>query len=346
MWDVLNGIRVGRTGQVFIIDSSGRLVGHREIHGYLHQNILWAVAITVIICVIAIFLGWDQIKRFLKPIQSLHHQVEEIGKGDLDRHVTVDSQDEIGDLGLALNEMTHSLKRLIDREVEQAKELVRHKNLAVLGTTASKVTHEVGNLLNNVGLTLSSLKEEALSEGGKRAIGIIEKDAERVRGFIQNYLQFAKAPDLNLVRISLDKIVREVYTIQKPAADKKEIRLDLDWPSNLPPVMADSRFIYQVFTNLIKNSLEAMVDPGQIRISGEIDAEYLRVNIEDTGSGIPSEVVENIFGPFFTTKGKKGTGLGLSIVKTIVETHRGTIECQSELAQGATFTVRLPLSDY
>ena len=405
VWDVLKGIHVGRTGQVFIIDRTGRFIGHREmdrvvrglsavdseilrrihesdtsvqwideserpksyrlgyripgldwtivlsqsyqeIYGYLYKNIIWAIAITLIISVIAIFLGWDQIRRFLKPIQSLHRQVQEVGKGNLDQKITVDPQDEIGDLGLAFNEMTGSLKRLIHREVEQAKELVRHKNLAVLGTTASKVTHEVGNLLNNVGLTLTALKEEGLSESGKRAVGIIENDSERVRGFIHNYLQFAKAPDLNLEKVSLDKIVREVYSIQKPAADKKAIRLDLDWTHGLPPVMTDSRFIYQVFTNLVKNSLEAMEGPGQIRIDGEIDGEYLRIGIKDTGTGIPADVVEGIFDPFFTTKGKKGTGLGLSIVKTIVETHRGTIECRSEMTQGTTFTIRLPLRDY
>ena len=94
---------------------------------------------------------------------------------------------------------------------------------------------------------------------------------------------------------------------------------------------------------MLKNSLEAMTDSGRIRIEGRIEGEYLQVRIEDTGPGIEPDILERIFDPFFTTKGKKGTGLGLSIVKTILEAHRGAIECRSELKKGTTFILRLPL---
>jgi len=402
VWDVLEGINVGQTGQVFIMDLSGRFIGHREIdlvlranstaepeilkklhesdtpvqwmeesdgarsyclgyhipgldwivvlsqsyseiHAYLYQNIYWAVLITCLICIATILLGWNRVKRFLMPMQDLHDQVQRIGRGDLDQKVSVESHDEIGDLGLAFNEMTDSLKRFINREVETARELTHAKNLAILGITSSKVTHEVGNLLNNVGLTLSILKSENLSQSGENVLEIIEKDTVRVREFIRNFLQFAKKPDLHLEKASLDNIIREILMIQKPDAEKRGIHLELKWPSNPPSINVDPRLIYQVFNNLIKNSLEAMIDPGNIRIEGTINGEHLQVSIEDTGPGIEPDVVEHIFDPFFTTKGKKGTGLGLSIVKTIVETHRGTIECRSELKKGSTFILRLPL---
>ena len=402
VWDVLEGIKVGETGQVFIMEASGRFIGHREIdlvvrahasapagilrelresdtpvqwveksngarsyclgyhipglnwsvvlsqsypeiHAYLYQNIILAVFITCLICAATILLGWNRVKRFLMPIQDLHNQVQRIGRGDLDRKVSIESQDEIGDLGLAFNEMTDSLTQFINREVETAKELTHAKNLAVLGVTSSKVAHEVRNLLNNVGLTLSTLKGESLSQRGENALEIIEGDAERVREFIGNFLQFAKRPELHLERASLDSVIQEILMIQRPDADKKGINLTLDWPDDLPVINLDRRLMYQVFNNLVQNSLEAMNGQGEIQIEGRIKERHLVVSLQDTGPGMEPEVVEQIFDPFFTTKGKKGTGLGLSIVQTIVQAHRGTIACSSELDRGTTFTLGLPL---
>jgi signal transduction histidine kinase len=257
--------------------------------------------------------------------------------------VSVDSQDEIGDLGLAFNEMTNSLKKFISREIETAKELAHAKNLAILGSTSSKVTHEVGNLLNNVGLILSTLQGETLSPMGEKALEILEKESVRVREFIHNFLQFAKKPELHLERGLIDRIIREVLFIHQPDAEKRGVSLELDWPPDLPSVNADARLMYQVIDNLLKNSLEAMTNSGSISVEGSIEGEHLLIRIEDTGPGIEPDILEQIFDPFFTTKGKKGTGLGLSIVKTILEAHRGTIECRSELRKGTSFILRLPL---
>ena len=402
VWDVLEGITFGETGQVYIMDLSGRYIGHRQIdrvvtgppaeqpdiveelresdtpvawskeedgtklyclgahvpgldwvivlsqalpetYAYLYRNIYWAVLITCFICLGAVVLGWHRLRHFLSPIQTLHHQVQRIGRGELDQKVTVDSEDEIGDLGSAFNEMTDSLKEYIQREVETAKELVHAKNLAVLGSTSSKVTHEVGNLLNNVGMVLSTLKRETLSPRGEKSLEILVKESARVREFIHSFLQFAKKPELRLRKTSLEPVIKEVLFINQPDAEKRGVHLDFNWPSDVPPVHVDARLIYQVMNNLLKNSLEAITDSGKIRIAGKVEGEHLLITIEDTGPGIEPDALERIFVPFFTTKGKKGTGLGLSIVKTILETHRGTIECRSDLGKGTTFELRLPL---
>ena len=402
VWDVLEGVKVGHTGQVAIMDVSGQFIGHMEmdrvvrprpeeapevlkklrtsttpvvwveekgetklhcvgyripdldwvivlsqaypeIYAYLYQNIRWGILITCSICLLAIFFGWHRVRRFLTPIHTLRDQVERIGQGDLDQKASVDSHDEIGDLALAFNEMTDSLKTHIRREVETARELAHAKNLAILGTTSSKVTHEVGNLLNNVGLTLAILKGEGLSQKGENALDILEKDSKRVSQFIHDFLQFAKKPDVHLERVPIDKTIREVLFVHQTSAKQKGIQLDLNWPSNLPPVNIDTRLMYQALNNLVKNALEAMGGPGKISIEGRIEGESLVMTIEDTGPGVPPEILEEMFDPFFTTKGKKGTGLGLSIVKTIMEAHRGAIECESDVTRGTTFLLRLPL---
>jgi signal transduction histidine kinase len=313
-----------------------------EIYTYLYRNLYWAIGLTVFICITALVLGWSRVRRFLTPIQTLHQQVLNIGRGNLEQKVSVDSHDEIGELGLAFNEMTDSLKEYIRREVESAKELAHAKNLAILGTTSSKVTHEVGNLLNNIGMILSVLKTEALTSRAEKALGMLEHESDRVRAFIQNFLQFAKKPELNLQKTPLDRLIKETLIIFQPDAEKRGIRLEFDWPPDVPPATIDPGLMYQVVNNLVKNSMEAIADSGSICVQGEIEAEHLRLTVQDTGAGMAPEILEQIFDPFFSTKGQKGTGLGLAVVKTIVEAHRGTIECRSELNQGTAVIVRLP----
>ena len=281
-----------------------------EIYAYLYRNISRAVLITGGICFIVLVLGWWVVNRFMAPIETLHQQVQKIGQGDLEQKVSIDSNDEIGDLGVAFNDMTDSLKEHIRREVETAKELVHAKNLAVLGTTSSKVTHEVGNLLNNVGMSLTLLKDETLSQKGANALEILDKESARVREFIHNFLQFAKMPELRMAIIALGPVIKEVLAAHEPEAVKRQIRFQLDWPPDLPEINADPRLFYQVMNNLIKNSVEAMSDPGIIRIRGTVQEAHLCVAVEDTGSGIAPEILDKMFDPFFYHQGEKRHGPG------------------------------------
>ncbi len=402
IWDVLEGITIGDTGQVYIMDLSGRYIAHREIdrvlrtppaekpdileeirgakvpvewfedkegstsynlgayvpgldwvvvlsqpgteiYAYLYRNILWAVLVTLSICIVAVFLGWSWIRRFLVPIQTLHRQVQVIGQGDLDQKVSIETEDEIGDLGSAFNEMTDSLKEHIAREVESARALVHTKNLAILGTASSKVTHEVGNFLNNTHMALSGLKREALSQRGEKILKIIDNESGRVKEFIQKFLQFAKKPDLHLQKTPLDLIIKEILTIVGPEAEKRGIEIALNWDAKIPLVNIDAGLMSQIMNNLVKNSIEAIPGDGTISIKGILENENLVISVKDTGAGIDAENAEKIFEPFFTTKGVKGTGLGMPIVKTNVEAHGGTIECRSAFGKGTTFIIRLPI---
>ena len=405
VWDVLEGITIGRTGQVFIMDLSGRYVAHREIdrvvapppkekpkifetirksdqpiqwtdykdgkqifhlglyipnldwvivlqqplpeiYGYLYRTIYLAVLLTGVICLLTVLVGWRYVKQFLTPLDSLHQQVQRISRGDLEHKVSVKSEDEIGQLGHAFNHMTNALKDHIQREIETAKDLIHAKNLAVLGTTSSKVTHEVGNLLNNVGMTLRMLEQETFSPKGEKALELLEKESLRVREFIHSFLQFAKKPDLRFTETSIESIVNEVVIALKPEADQRNICFELEWPDDLSRVNIDSGLFYQAFTNLVKNSLEAISESGFIRISGYIETEHLCVQIEDTGSGIDPKILGHIFDPFISTKGIKGTGLGMSIVKTIVEAHGGTIEIHSGTEKGTKVILRIPIRQF
>ncbi len=402
VWDVLEGITVGDTGQIYIVDVSGRIIAHREIdrvirtqrvenfeilqkirstkepvewresiegsiyynlgahipgldwivvlnqpaseiYAYLYQNIYWAALMTAIICIVAVFLGWVWLKRFLNPIQTLHRQVQVIGQGNLDQKVSIKSENEIGDLGIAFNEMTESLKEYIDREVETAKNLAHSKNLALLGTASSKMTHEVGNFLNGIHMVLVGLKKEPLSQNGEKILKIIEKESILLNEYIHTFLQFAKKPILHLQRIPLDLIIKETLSIVGLKAEKKGVTIMLNWDAAIPLVSIDTGLMGQVFNNLVKNSMEAILDTGSITITGNFENKNLVISVADTGEGIPAENTETIFEPFFTTKGSHGTGLGMSIIKSNVEAHGGTIECKSEPKKGTIFIIRLPI---
>jgi signal transduction histidine kinase len=403
VWDVLEGVQIGESGTISILDAAGKLVGHREmdrvinsrpyvppeilaklneppvapiewsekredgtyycvgyylsligwfivlsqreseIYSHLYENFWLALAVTLAACLAAMALSWARIRSFLLPVEMLHGQAQKYGRGELEERVAITSEDEIGELGKAFNDMADSLERYIRREVETAQELAHARNLATLGAASSKVTHEVGNLLNVMGFALNRLKEDTLSPGSVQTIALMEKDAGRVKAFIQDFLQFARKPKLNLERVPLEPMLRELAYGFREQAEGKGLELHLEWPPGLPEVLMEQRLMRQVFNNLLKNSIEATGERGRIVITGSVIEDLLQVTVADTGPGISPDIRDRIFEPFFTTKGKQGTGLGLAICKTIVEAHRGTIDCESEPEKGTVFILNLPI---
>ena len=402
VWNVLDRIRLGKTGRVFILDSTGRFVSHPdmdkivrgesadpaivaellkagdkpvpwrdggdgrrsyclgariagldwllvltqdegETYAYLYGNIIWTALITLFICAMGPLVLWAPVKHLLGPIERMHRQALRIGEGELDLRIEVGSLDEIGGLSSAFNSMADSLKGLIHREVELAKELLHARNLATLGAAASKVTHEVGNLLSNISLIVLSLKAQKLSPGAEESVQLLEKESKRVRTFIKNLLQFAKKPELRLMKASLETTIYDILAVYSLEAELRGVRFEIEWDPDLPMVDMDVELMHQVLTNLVKNSLDAMSGPGVIRMEGLVDGEFIQLVVRDTGLGMSPDVREQIFNPFYTTKGKNGTGLGLPICMNILEAHRGSFECTSEPGKFTAFIIKLPL---
>lgn len=315
----------------------------QEVYAYFYKNFHLAFMIIAFVGLFATLTGWYLVRKFLAPIHELHDQVIRIGNGELDCRIEIKSRDEIENLGAAVNGMAKSIRAYIQREVENVRELAHARNLATLGAASSRVTHEVGNLLNNIEIILFKLKREQMSPVVEESIRTLQVEAGRVSRFIENLLQFAKKPHLRLQKISLEAVIQEVIAIYGPEAEKRNIRLELDWPAELPPVLLDASLMYQVLNNLVKNGLETGSDPSFICISGEIEANYLKITVKDDGPGIEPDVLDQIFDPFFSTKADKGTGVGLAICRTILEAHRGTIECLSKHGEYTAFILRLPL---
>ncbi|HYA42573.1 MAG TPA: sensor histidine kinase [Syntrophobacteraceae bacterium] len=402
VWNVLDRIRVGKTGRVYILDSAGRFVIHPdmdkvvrgesadpgivgelanardgplqwydesdgrrsyclgatiadldwllvltqdegETYAYLYRNILWTVFVTLFICAMGPLVLWVPVKHLLGPIERMHEQALRIGKGHLDLRIEVGSLDEIGGLSSAINTMADSLKGFIHREVEMTKELLHSKNLATLGAAASKVTHEVGNLLNNISLIVLNLRAQRLSPETDESVQLLERESERVATFTKSFLQFAKKPELRLMKASIENTFHDIVALYSQEAELRGVRFEMESDPVLPMVHMDVGLMHQVLTNLVKNSLDAMSGPGVIRMEGSLEGEFLQLVVRDTGPGISPDVLEQIFNPFYTTKGRNGTGLGLSICKTILEAHHGSIKCSSEPGKFTAFILKLPL---
>jgi two-component system NtrC family sensor kinase len=151
--------------------------------------------------------------------------------------------------------------------------------------------------------------------------------------------------DVQHEEIDLNDTIREVIEFLDKEVLYRNIKLDTRLKEDLPRIVSDKGQLQQVFLNIINNAIDAVPDGGVIAVSTEVKGrDMVRVTIMDNGQGIPKDTIKNIFEPFYTTKGKgKGTGLGLSISYGIIKRLGGDISVESEVGEGSTFYVELPI---
>jgi PAS domain S-box-containing protein len=235
----------------------------------------------------------------------------------------------------------------ITERKEMQERLVRSEKLAILGQLASGVGHELRNplgALKNAAYFLNMVIEEPEPEV-KETLEILEKEVETSERIISSLLDFARAKALTRRRVDINDIVQEALS-RATVPEKVEVVSQLD--ETLPAILADPDQLGQVFGNIILNGIQAMPEGGRLVVkTSEVSekpprSEWVAVSFADTGVGIPKENLGKLFEPLFTTKAK-GIGLGLAVTRTLVEGHGGTIEVQSEVGKGSTFTVRLPI---
>ncbi|NQT84294.1 GAF domain-containing protein [bacterium] len=249
---------------------------------------------------------------------------------------------------LAIEDVTER-KRAEETAEERTKELrdaqeqlVRKKKLAVLGQLAGGVGHELRNPLGaikNAAYFLNMVVEEPDPEV-KETLEIIEKEVATSERIIGSLLGFARPQPPTRRKTNINEVVEEALS---RAAVPERVQVVCKFEEALPPILADPDQLGQVFGNTILNAIQAMPEGGELVIRSEAPgSDWVSVFFTDTGEGIPKENLAKLFEPLFTTKAR-GIGLGLPIIKTLVEGHGGAIEVQSEVGQGATFTVRLPV---
>ncbi|MEJ2698859.1 MAG: ATP-binding protein, partial [Desulfuromonadales bacterium] len=229
---------------------------------------------------------------------------------------------------------------------ETQERLIHGEKMAVLGEMAASVTHELRNPLVSIGGFAKRLAKIASTETKEHEYAsIIAREVRRMEEMLSSILAFSKKHLLSLTECRVPDIIEEALYLEADILDREAIGLVRDIDPELPAIKGDEQKLRQVVVNLIANARQAMVGGGTLTVRAYRTTlrgdEAVAVEVEDTGGGIPPEVMRNIFNPFFTTKGK-GTGLGLSISHRIIEHHHGEIEVENR-ERGAAFILRLPV---
>ena len=236
--------------------------------------------------------------------------------------------------------------------VEQLEERERLRDrLAALGEMAAAIAHEVKNPLAGIEVMSGLLKRQLPdSPDAQTILADIIKEAKMANRIVQEVLAFVRPIRLQVEDISVADVIRDAMTMADSHALKGEVEVRVDIPEALRPLQGDPAQLRQIFTNFLTNAFEAMNGAGRVEIAaiavdGEEEAEQggptVVITVSDNGPGIPPEVTDRIFRPFFTTK-PQGSGLGLAIVRKIVDAHDGRIDVGERPGGGAVFRVTLP----
>lgn len=229
------------------------------------------------------------------------------------------------------------------RLVEQSQaRLVQNEKLAATGRLAASLTHEINNPLQAIrsGLQLM-LSSEMTPEEQQAYLEMANEEVERLQKIVARTLDFARRPRWNPVRFDPHTLLKKTLALASKYRQRRHVAIELDLMDDPPTIRGVPDEVEQVFLNLVLNAVEAMPEGGKLRVSSSLEEGRLAISFADTGHGIPPEHLSHIFDPFFSTK--ETTGLGLSISYDIVERHEGQITVESEVGEGSTFTVWLPV---
>jgi len=242
--------------------------------------------------------------------------------------------------------------------VEQLEERERLRDrLAALGEMAAAIAHEVKNPLAGIEVMAGLLKRQlASNEDAQSILGDIIKEAKMANAIVLEVLEFVRPIRLQVERISLSDVVRDAMSMAESHVARGETEIATRLPEDLPPLQGDPHQLRQLFTNLLTNAFEALNGAGIVAITASYlppeeeppaveshAVPMILVEITDNGPGVPADLIDRIFSPFFTTK-PQGSGLGLAIVRKIVDAHDGRIDVAAMAGAGTRFRITLPVS--
>jgi two-component system sensor histidine kinase AtoS len=268
---------------------------------------------------------------------------EEVHIGD-DKQVRVDvfplRDDESSFIGTVL--LVHDVS--IDRYMKEY--IIRAEKMATVAEVAAGVAHEINNPLFIIRNYVELLKTKNLDSDGREKLRKIEKELVRIVDITGSLLSFSKVKELPGSRTNLVEVIEEAILLLQYNLSKKNIRLHKEVYVQRVEIVGEENRLKQLFLNLLLNSIDAVLDGGIVRVSLVVYAEdrFVEVTVADNGYGIPADIQDKIFNPFFSTKmNKKNAGLGLSICQRIAEAHEGIITFASTPGAFTEFKVKLPL---
>ncbi len=332
-------------GAQLLLDA-GTLVDQERLrmHTLLRSSKLMGTGALVVVLLMIVFIGNLLTHQILTPIGRFLRHTKRIAAGDYAPILPKRRfRDELSDLALAVNQMVRQLRN------HEAK-LSRTSKMAAVGTLTAGIAHELNNPLNNISLDTEAMLEnfDDYSDAEKqRMLRDILTHVERAGGTVRNLLDFTRQDTPVFVSVSLADVVGRGVRLMSNEAALNDVQFDVELPPDLPRVRGNPRSLEQVCLNLFLNAIQAMSRGGNLSVRGSLaEDDMVRLDVADTGVGIPEQHLASVFDPFFTTKEVGvGTGLGLSVTYGIIQNHRGTIEVKSKVGSGTTFSIYLPRSN-
>jgi len=311
----------------------------------LKTNALKRIVVTFIIFLLGIIFIYVISIKYTKPIETLSEVAIRIAKGDLDCEVNINRKDEIGKIAESFNFMIQKL-----RENKMFQERLREaEHLITFGQLSKTIAHEIRNPLNFINLSidylLDKLKNENLNKDYLNLLQNMKQEIYRINNLITEYLEYTKPLKLNKKPVNILEIINDVISLIEISAQQKGINIITNYNVDNNLVLnLDTDLIKSCLLNIITNALQAMENSPvkNLFIETQLENNNILIKIKDTGEGVPEEIKEKIFEPFFSTK-KGGLGIGLPLAKKIIEEHKGKIEFLSKLGQGSEVKIYLPL---
>jgi signal transduction histidine kinase len=243
------------------------------------------------------------------------------------------------------NAIIHSNMETMNRDIRVMHEqLAQSEKMAALGVMMAEITHEIRNPLVSIGGFTRRLARKVTDPEARRYIDIIMSEVGRLEGIIHDNLAYIKNVGPQFSRTPLNNVIEEVLLVYEDELLQHGIRIERDLSPEVPDLELDPQQIKQAVVNLVANAMDAMEKGGvlMVKTSRSADSPEAVMEIGDTGPGISSDSMHNLFNPYFTTK-VRGTGLGLPITHRIIQAHKGSIVFRNKETGGAVFTIRLPI---
>lgn len=316
------------------------VVGINNTIGKIKESILWATLIGIMISMIMVsYLSWS----ISRPLQKINLAASKIGLGNYNERIEINTTDEIGDLADTINTMAEKLGE-IDHE-RQKLDKIRDDFLA-------NVSHELKTPLTVMQGFLEALQDGLINEGGRQKYyGVMYEETIHMNRLVDDILNLIKLENKEILiskhQISVEPLLHKAAFKFKQKVMEKNIKIEVNVKDGLPKVYADPDRLEQILNNILQNAVN-FTEEGQIKIDAEKDDSFVLIKIADTGIGISQEDQEMIWERFFKvdrgrSKKYKGTGLGLAIVKELIEAHQGKIAVSSEINEGTTIKIWIPV---
>lgn len=248
----------------------------------------------------------------------------------------------LADVAATALDRTHRTRALVDtvKALEESRrELARTESLRHLGEMAAVVAHEVKNPLASIGGVLQVLKGRASEDGEREILGKVLERLSALDRLVDELLRFARPREPVLAPVPVDVLVKDVVTQFRLDPASRDVPVEVACDA-VGSVSLDREMVHRVLLNLLLNAAQAMDGAGAIDVACVQDGDRCEISVRDHGPGIPAELRERVFEPFYTTK-VRGTGLGLAIARQAVEAHGGRLEVEEAPGGGARFVLRL-----